>query len=77
MTHCFKRPDESTLVTGSWDETIKFWDLRTYYEKLSLPTGGQQFNAVDYSADGQHIASANSGNSVTLWSISTTANDRK
>ena len=29
VRHCFYIPQMSMLVTGSWDKTVKYWDLRT------------------------------------------------
>eukprot|EP01026_Neomeris_dumetosa_P019115 TRINITY_DN1765_c0_g1_i2.p1 TRINITY_DN1765_c0_g1~~TRINITY_DN1765_c0_g1_i2.p1 ORF type:complete len:345 (-),score=34.25 TRINITY_DN1765_c0_g1_i2:393-1427(-) len=29
VKHCFFLPDKNMLVTGSWDKTLRYWDLRS------------------------------------------------
>jgi WD40 repeat protein len=51
-------PDGQTLVSGSFDETIQMWNLKTRKLIRSLPGHKDGVNAVVISPDGQNFASA-------------------
>ncbi len=64
-------PDGQMMATGSWDTTVKLWDVRTRKQLRSL-TGHTLFvNAIAFSPDGKLLASGSSDTSVKLWDVAT------
>jgi WD40 repeat protein len=66
--------DGQRLASGSWDQTVKFWDVPTGQELRAV--GGKAGNAKEvqalaFSRDGRWLATENSSNAVTLWDATT------
>lgn len=57
--------DGGTLISGSWDETIRIWDLLKGSDQRKLGTHDDAVLCVAISPDGQLIASA--GWEDTIW----------
>ncbi len=63
-------PDGKTLASGSWNETIKLWDLATG-KRLRTLSGHQSFvNSVSFSPDGKTLASGSADKTIKLWGSS-------
>ncbi len=63
-------PDEQTLATGSWDGTIKLWNL----ENGALLWLGQHAGSIHrlvFTPDGRTLASAGDDAAIRLWDVST------
>jgi WD40 repeat protein/transcriptional regulator with XRE-family HTH domain len=63
-------PDEQTLATGSWDGTIKLWNL----ENGALLWLGQHTGSIHrlvFTPDGRTLASGGDDAAIRLWDIST------
>jgi len=45
------------LVSGSKDSTMKVWDMRTKKLKFDLPGHADEVYTVDWSPDGDRVAS--------------------
>ncbi len=55
------------LVSGSWDGTLKIWDLETYQEIRTLSCHEIGIYSVAVSADTKHIISGGFNKIVRLW----------
>lgn len=62
-------PDGQTIVSGSWDGTIQFWDLEG--NSIVEPFRGHQgdVTSVAFSPDGEVIASGGGDSTVRLWNL--------
>ena len=74
-------PDGKTLASGSFDSTVKLWDVATGTEMRTLqgssaynspPLGGYVFS-VAFSPDGLTLASGGNDKIVRLWDVATGA----
>lgn len=64
-------PDGQTIVSGSYDATIKIWSLRTGELQNTLKGHNNRITCVAISTDGQIIASGSYDQTIKLWSLST------
>ncbi|MEG4092943.1 WD40 domain-containing protein [Microcoleus sp. Pol12B4] len=64
-------PDGKTLASGSFDQSIKFWDVAT--GKVIKTFRGAQKGALSiaFSSDGKTLASASFDNTIELWDVAT------
>jgi WD40 repeat protein len=71
-------PDGQTLASGSWDKTVKIWDMNTSNEfqqssgsLLRTLTGHfDKVKSLAFSPDGEKLASADLSGTIKLWQIS-------
>jgi WD40 repeat protein len=59
------------FASGSWDRSIKFWDVSTGQEMRALEDKVLEIEAVAFSRDGKWLAAENSRDTVTLWDVAT------
>jgi hypothetical protein len=64
-------PDGRRLASGSWDQTIKFWDVPTGHEVDTLGREMKEVQALALSRDGHWLAAENSSDTVMLWDATT------
>jgi WD40 repeat protein len=67
-------PDGKTLASGSYDRTIRLWDVATGQSRGAPLTGHQgPVKSVAFSPDGQTLASGGGyeDNTVRLWDVAT------
>ena len=60
-------PDGQTLASGSSDETVRVWDLRTQKLKATLAGHTGRILTVAFSPDGSMLASGCRNGSIHLW----------
>ena len=63
--------DGQRLASGSWDQTIKFWDVPTGQEIDTLGRKMKEVQALALSRDGHWLAAENSSDTVMLWDATT------
>ncbi|MEH2346540.1 MAG: serine/threonine-protein kinase [Nostoc sp.] len=59
------------LASGSWDNTIKFWDVNTGKEIRTLIGHTNWVNSVAFSPDGKLLASGSADCTIKLWQVNT------
>ncbi|XP_066928084.1 WD repeat-containing protein 88-like [Clytia hemisphaerica] len=72
ISSCDFSGDERRLCTGSWDKTIKVWDLNSGSYRTSGPVSLDKVHegcvsACRFSKDGSTIMSANYDQSLIMW----------
>ena len=55
------------LASGSWDQSIKFWDVGTGRELEGLRNRVKRVQALAFSRDGHWLATEDSTDTVTVW----------
>jgi len=59
------------LASGSWDNTIKIWDMSNGGELLQTLTGHTEaVNSVVYNEDSTHLASGSADRTIKIWDMS-------
>jgi COMPASS component SWD3 len=59
------------LVTGSFDETLKLWDVRSGDCVSTLPVHSDPVTAVSFNRDGTCLVSASHDGLIRLWDSAT------
>jgi WD40 repeat protein len=63
-------PDGAMAASGSTDNTIKFWDLKSAKCLSTLRGHRRAVWALAFSPDGETLASGSGDQSVRLWNVS-------
>jgi WD40 repeat protein/predicted Ser/Thr protein kinase len=64
-------PDGQTLVSGSYDRTIKLWALYTGKLLRTLPGHSHRVTCISISPDGRTLASSSYDRTIKLWALRT------
>jgi WD40 repeat protein len=64
-------PDGKTLVSGSEDQTVRFWNTNTGQCLTILQGHTHGVRSVAFSPDGQIVASGSGDGTIKLWDVQT------
>jgi WD40 repeat protein len=65
--------DTKKVASGSWDHSIKIWDVATESCLLSIPAHTKSINSVSFSRDGKKIASGSEDATIKIFDATTGA----
>jgi WD40 repeat protein len=62
-------PDGKFLASGSWDETVKVWEVGSWREVATLRGHQDWVYSVSFSPDGKFLASGSRDKTVKVWEV--------
>jgi COMPASS component SWD3 len=68
---CNFSPQSNLIVSGSFDETVRIWDVKTGRCLRSLPSHTEPVTATAFNKDGTLVISSSYDGVVRLWDTST------
>jgi WD40 repeat protein len=71
INHAVFSPDGSRIVTASWDDTARVWDVATGTMNHELKGHKLIVNHAAFSPDGSLIVTASSDDTAWVWDVAT------
>lgn len=70
----WSKHDSKTLITASWDHTLKVWNMERQESLLTL-NGSRVISCMDASMHSQVVATGHPDCTIRLWDVRTNSND--
>ncbi len=64
-------PDNTPLASGSWDKTVRLWDVRTGTHLWTFSGHTDSVRSVDFKPNGKTLISGSSDGTVLVWELKT------
>src|SRR3990172_3743893 len=64
-------PDGRYLVSGSWDYTVRLWEVATGGEVRRFEGHAREVTSVSFSPDGRYLVSGSGDRTLRLWEVAT------
>ncbi|TMW63775.1 hypothetical protein Poli38472_002716 [Pythium oligandrum] len=68
---CQVNPQGTLIASGSFDETVRLWDLRSGKCLVDLTVHQEPVSCVDFNCDGTLLATASYDGLVRVWDVAT------
>lgn len=69
VTSVAVRPDGSAIATGSWDGTVRFWEVGSWAETAVFDWKIGRVTALAFSPDGTRAAAAGDTGAIIVWDL--------
>jgi len=67
-------PDGERVISASWDNTLKVWDLKTRTCSITCKGHKGKINCVTVTPDGKQVVSGSSDNTLKVWDLASGIN---